>query len=132
MPFYLTNTLENGGAGGQPTAGPLVLAEESKLAGAVKRDRPSWSSSATRPIPGIRPTPVTGITELIEDYKMVDGQPLGERATSSGSRMDYVKFLRFAEWKIAQAGHGVVGMITNHGYLDNPTFRACAAPAPVL
>ena len=36
---------------------------------------------------------------------------------------DYVKFLRFAQWKIEQAGRGVVGMITNHGYLDNPTFR---------
>ena len=36
---------------------------------------------------------------------------------------DYVKFLRFAQWKIEQAGFGVVGMITNHSYLDNPTFR---------
>src|SRR5450756_280235 len=36
---------------------------------------------------------------------------------------DYVKFLRFAQWKIEQTGRGVVGMITNHGYLDNPTFR---------
>ena len=36
---------------------------------------------------------------------------------------DYFKFLRFAQWKIEQAGRGVVGMITNHGYLDNPTFR---------
>ena len=34
-----------------------------------------------------------------------------------------VKFLRFAQWKIAQAGEGIVAMITNHGYLDNPTFR---------
>jgi very-short-patch-repair endonuclease len=34
-----------------------------------------------------------------------------------------VKFLRFAQWKIEQAGRGVVGMITNHSYLDNPTFR---------
>jgi len=36
---------------------------------------------------------------------------------------DYVKFLRFAQWKIQKAGHGVIGMITNHSYLDNPTFR---------
>ena len=36
---------------------------------------------------------------------------------------DYVKFLRFAQWKIEQAERGVVGMITNHSYLDNPTFR---------
>ena len=34
-----------------------------------------------------------------------------------------MKFLRFAQWKIEQAGRGIVGMITNHSYLDNPTFR---------
>jgi predicted helicase len=34
-----------------------------------------------------------------------------------------VKFLRFAQWKIQKSGHGIVGMITNHSYLDNPTFR---------
>lgn len=26
-------------------------------------------------------------------------------------------------WKIDQYGQGIVGMITNHGYLENPTFR---------
>ncbi len=31
--------------------------------------------------------------------------------------------LRFSQWKIAQAGFGIVAMITNHSYLDNPTFR---------
>jgi len=34
-----------------------------------------------------------------------------------------VKFIRFAQWKINQAGEGVLGFITNHSYLDNPTFR---------
>jgi len=31
--------------------------------------------------------------------------------------------LRFAQWKIQKAGKGIVAMITNHAYLDNPTFR---------
>ena len=35
---------------------------------------------------------------------------------------DYVKFLRFAEHMIEKNGEGVLGFITNHGYLDNPTF----------
>jgi predicted helicase len=52
----------------------------------------------------------------------VDGKPLGEK-NSKWLQDDYVKFLRFAQWKIEQAGQGVVGMITNHGYRDNPTFR---------
>ncbi len=34
-----------------------------------------------------------------------------------------VKFLRLAEHLINENGEGVLGFITNHGYLDNPTFR---------
>ncbi|HEX8191449.1 MAG TPA: type ISP restriction/modification enzyme, partial [Allosphingosinicella sp.] len=37
---------------------------------------------------------------------------------------DYVKFIRMAEDLIANnPSGGVLGFITNHGYLDNPTFR---------
>jgi predicted helicase len=34
-----------------------------------------------------------------------------------------VKFIRFAQWRIEQTGYGILGFVTNHGYLDNPTFR---------
>ena len=36
---------------------------------------------------------------------------------------DYVKFIRFAQWKMEQVEEGMVGIITNHSFLDNPTFR---------
>lgn len=36
---------------------------------------------------------------------------------------DYVKFIRWAQWQIEQVDRGIVTLITNHGYLDNPTFR---------
>ncbi len=36
---------------------------------------------------------------------------------------DYVKFLRFAQSKMDEVDQGIVGVITNHAYLDNPTFR---------
>ncbi|MDM8560540.1 type ISP restriction/modification enzyme, partial [Candidatus Parabeggiatoa sp. HSG14] len=36
---------------------------------------------------------------------------------------DYVKFIRFAQWRINTTGYGILGFVTNHGYLDNPTFR---------
>ena len=36
---------------------------------------------------------------------------------------DYVKFIRFAQWRIERTGEGVLGFVTNHSYLDNPTFR---------
>ena len=64
----------------------------------------------------------TWIGELLEYYKMIDGAPLGEK-NPKWLQDDYVKFMRFAQWKIDQAGEGVLGFITNHSYLDNPTFR---------
>ncbi len=36
---------------------------------------------------------------------------------------DYVKFIRWAQWRLEQTGHGILALITNHSYLDNPTFR---------
>ena len=56
------------------------------------------------------------------NYYFVDGKPLGERL-SKWLQDDYVKFIRFAQWRIEQTGEGVLAFITNHGYLDNPTFR---------
>ncbi len=64
----------------------------------------------------------TWIGEQIEEYKYLNGNPLNER-NSKWLQDDYVKFIRFAQWKIDQTGEGVVGFITNHSYLDNPTFR---------
>lgn len=53
---------------------------------------------------------------------MCDGKPLGER-NPKWLNDDYVKFIRFAQWRIDRTGEGVLGFITNHGFLDNPTFR---------
>lgn len=55
------------------------------------------------------------------NYFEIDGRPLGER--KHWLHDDYVKFLRLAHWQIERTGCGIIGFITNHGYLDNPTFR---------
>lgn len=36
---------------------------------------------------------------------------------------DYVKFIRFAQTKMDAVDEGVVAVITNHAFLDNPTFK---------
>ena len=64
----------------------------------------------------------TWINDLLQDYYQVDGAPLGER-NPKWLQDDYVKFIRFAQHKIQQLERGVVAIITNHGFLDNPTFR---------
>ena len=64
----------------------------------------------------------TFIGKLLNDYYFIDQQPLGEK-NPKWLQDDYVKFIRFAQWRINKTGYGILGFITNHGYLDNPTFR---------
>ncbi|MBZ9984112.1 MULTISPECIES: type ISP restriction/modification enzyme [unclassified Mesorhizobium] len=60
--------------------------------------------------------------DLIDPYRFVDGKELSEK-NPKWLNDDYVKFIGFAQWKMAQVDEGVVGIITNHSWLDNPTFR---------
>ncbi len=63
------------------------------------------------------------INTLIETYKE-DCPELKKPGQAKWLSDDYVKFMRFAQWHIEQAGYGILAFITNHSYLDNPTFRA--------
>ncbi len=56
------------------------------------------------------------------NYFQLGGKPLGEK-NPKWLNDDYVKFIRLAQWRIDTTGIGLLGFITNHGYLDNPTFR---------
>lgn len=120
--FYLTNALEIEELEQTRLPGMVSLAQESQLAGEVKNRRPILVIMGNLPYSGHSSNRGEWILKLLEDYKQVDGKPLGEK-NPKWLQDDYVKFLRFAQWKIEQAGEGVVGMITNHSYLDNPTFR---------
>ena len=63
------------------------------------------------------------ITNLLKDaYFKIDGKELEEK-NPKNLLDDYVKFIRFAQWKMGQVEEGVVGIITNHSFLNNPTFR---------
>ncbi len=64
----------------------------------------------------------TWIGDRLQTYYEVDGLPLGEK-NPKWLQDDYVKFIRFGQWRIQKTGAGVLAFITNHGYLDNPTFR---------
>jgi hypothetical protein len=54
-------------------------------------------------------------------YFHVDGQPLNEKKVWLND--DYVQFFRYAQWQVERAGVGMVAFVSNHGYLDNITFR---------
>jgi predicted helicase len=120
--FYLTNTLEMENLARTAIPGMESLTEESELAGKVKKHQPILVILGNPPYSGHSSNKGDWITKQIESYKMVDGKPLGEK-NPKWLQDDYVKFIRFAQWKIDQMGEGVLGFITNHSYLDNPTFR---------
>ena len=120
--FYLTNTLDMEELAESRLPGFSSLAAESHLAGQVKKQKPILVILGNPPYSGHSSNRGPWIRSLIDGYKQVDGKPLGEK-NPKWLQDDYVKFLRFAQWKIEQTGRGVIGMITNHSYLDNPTFR---------
>lgn len=130
---YLTNTLEEA----QTEAGmPLFgwwIAEEADAASMVKANLPLMVILGNPPYSGHSLNDGDWVRGLLrgfdsinnretENYFQVDGNPLNER-NPKWLNDDYVKFIRFAQWCIERVGYGVVAFVTNHGYLDNPTFR---------
>ena len=126
--IYLTNTLEEALKKSELLMGRFI-SDEANEAVAIKRERPILVVLGNPPYSGHSANRsrdergnLTFIGKLIEDCKQVDGAPLGEK-NPKWLQDDYVKFIRFAQWRIAETKEGVIGYITNHGYLDNPTFR---------
>ncbi|OHB79415.1 MAG: hypothetical protein A2Z25_21415 [Planctomycetes bacterium RBG_16_55_9] len=120
--LYLTNTLDLEELAQSALPGMSSLSEESYAAGKVKKEQPILVILGNPPYSGHSANKGKWISKEIREYYKVDGKDLGEK-NSKWLQDDYVKFIRFAQWKIDQAGEGVLGFITNHSYLDNPTFR---------
>lgn len=124
---FLTNTLEEG-VKKQPDLFSYGLAEvvshEAEEAGRIKHEKPIMVIMGNPPYSGESSNKTAFAQGLVEKYKFEPGgtRKLQER-NPKWINDDYVKFIAFAEDMISKTGEGIVGMITNHAYLDNPTFR---------
>ena len=121
----LANSLENGELVEQIRFGmSRAIVQEAETDGEIKRQTPILCVIGNPPYSGESENRSPWITGLLEAYKKEPGsqQKLQER-NPKWINDDYVKFIRMAEQAIEQTGEGVLGVITNHGYLDNPTFR---------
>lgn len=121
--IYLTNTLEPPSDDGQQQLAGLSppLAHEARAVNTIKRHQPFTVVIGNPPYSGMSANMSDECQRLIDAYRLVDGQPLNERKL--WLQDDYVKFMRLAQVIVERATIGVFGYITNHGYLDNPTFR---------
>jgi hypothetical protein len=131
FPLFLTNALELEDLAQTNLPGMAALSRESQAAGRIKKEARIAVVLGNPPYSGHSYNRSQDVVDLLkrfrdfperdEGYYRVDGRALTER-NLKWLQDDYVKFLRFAQWKIEQNGWGVVGFVTNHGYLDNPTF----------
>jgi hypothetical protein len=122
--LFLTNALEVAEKDdtSEYLPGIISLSKESNLANKIKRDIPILVIIGNPPYSTHSLNKGEWISEKIKDYYIINGNPLKER-NPKPLQDDYVKFIRFSQWKIEKAGEGILGFITNHSYLDNPTFR---------
>lgn len=130
---YLTNTLQE--AFQIPPADEFDnwIRDEADAANQIKQEAPVMVVMGNPPYSGHSANNGIWISSLLKgkdtitkkvtsNYFEVDSKPLGER-NPKWLNDDYVKFIRFAQWRIEQTGYGILAFITNHGFLDNPTFR---------
>ena len=118
---FLTNSLEKPHETSHALFAP-VIAHEAQEADAIKRDRPVMVMLGNPPYSGHSANKGKWIRDLVGDYKQ-DIPELQKPGQAKWLSDDYVKFIRFAQWRIEQTGEGVLGFVTNHSYLDNTTFR---------
>ncbi|MFM7572761.1 MAG: type ISP restriction/modification enzyme, partial [Snowella sp.] len=134
LKVYLTNTLqESFQLEQQMISFGSRIKQEAEAAKEVKQENPVMVILGNPPYSGNSINTGNWIKALLngqdtilntstDSYFEVDGKPLEER-NPKWLNDDYVKFIRFGQWRIEKTGYGVLAFITNHGYLDNPTFR---------
>ncbi len=118
---YLTNTLDEAFQHAE-TLFAGWISEEANAAAEIKKEKPIMVVLGNPPYSGQSANKGAWAKELVQRYYELDGAPLGEK-NPKWLQDDYVKFLAFGQWRVERTGQGILGFITNHGYLDNPTFR---------
>ena len=123
LQVFLTNTLEEA-----PEQVPQLflaewLSQEAEAARKVKRDVPVMVVMGNPPYNVSTQNKNDWIDGLIADYKKEPetGKKLSEQKLNLDD--DYVKFIRYGQMLVEKTETGILAYITNHGFLDNPSFR---------
>jgi predicted helicase len=134
---YLTNSLEESQVLLESSPFLKALHDEGAAAGRIKSSSPVMVILGNPPYSGHSANSGEFLRCLLhgldivsgqdaESYFHIDGVSIGERQPK-WLNDDYVKFIRFSQWKIERNGSGILAFITNHNYLSAPTFRAMRA-----
>lgn len=125
LQVFLTNTLEEP----KDFSGQLFaefLAHEAQAANLVKRNAPVTVIVGNPPYSGHSWNLTEETRRIVAPYRFVDGVRIREKGALQAEKSiqeDYIKFIRYSEAKIESASAGIIGLVTSHGFLDNPTLR---------
>ncbi|MFH1048706.1 MAG: type ISP restriction/modification enzyme, partial [Patescibacteria group bacterium] len=120
--LYLTNTLDLSDI--EKSTLPFVagLSEEAEKARVIKKDTPILVVMGNPPYSSGHSKQSDFIKDAMKDY--LTGLGVEKEKKKGVMQDDYIRFIRFAHWKIEQAGCGIIGLITNNSYLDGIIHRA--------
>jgi hypothetical protein len=124
--IYLTNTLAEPTEGGQlefEFGLAEAVTEEALLAGDIKRDRKIMVVLGNPPYRAISSNTTEWADSLVDRYRVEPGGQAKLKESKNWLSDDYVKFVAFAETLIERSDVGVMAFVTNHAYIENPTFR---------
>ncbi len=115
---YLTNTLEEAAEEVGNSSSLNGIADEANAASEIKRDKPIMVVLGNPPYANFGRMNRGGwILGLLKDYK----EGLHEKKLNLDD--DFIKFIRFAQWRIDKTDTESSGFITNNTYLDGITHR---------
>jgi len=117
--FYLTNTLEMEELAQTNLPGMASLSKEAHLAGKVKKEQPILVVLGNPPYS----VSSTNKSKFIEKEMAIYKEDVRDERNIQPLSDDYIKFIRFAHWKIDKSGKGIIGMITNNSYLSGLIHR---------
>ncbi|MBR1255191.1 hypothetical protein JQ634_15960 [Bradyrhizobium sp. AUGA SZCCT0240] len=125
--IYLTNALESAhDFSGRFQFAIPALAHEAQAVNEIKRKQRFTVITGNPPYSKISSNLTPEMRATIERYRYLDGEKIKERGALQfeiNLQDDYVKFFRLCEEKIIASNVGILGLITNNGYLSTPTLR---------
>ena len=115
--IYLTNSLQPGEQEQPPIPFAEYITEEANAAADIKQTKPIMVVLGNPPYSVRSQNRSTWIVGLLDDYK----KNLREKKLNLDD--DYIKFIRFGQWRIDETGHGILAFISNNSYVDGITHR---------
>ena len=124
MSVYLTDALAEGFAAIKNVGFAPWLTKEAKGARSIKSNLPIMCVIGNPPYLSNTKVPEGFIGEIMKDYKKEpNSSNMLDESNTKWLNDLYVQFIRLSSHFIEKKGEGIMGLVTNHSYINNTTFR---------